>query len=170
MTDDATFIPNLAPNHNPVTALLVYLIEKAKPADLRRYRVRDAYIRVGEKGGAQVAIFVQCGGDERGGKDAVLWNRIRQHPLFLSDEDSTIDGYATIFFRIPRAVVWTAERAALRVPLVGTSPEDKQKDAIDIQMGRPVPERTPRGLSDAHVKLTIMGLAASIECWNPADA
>ncbi len=166
MSADDVFIPNLAPNANGLTPMLVQIVERHAPLGLRGMRLRDTFFRVLESGEVRLGVFLAIGGDNRGGRDSASWNRIRNHPLYVSDADSTIDGHATVEFRVPEHIATQARLLATEVPLTSTSPEDKQRDAIDVKMGRPLPDRMSK-LSQNEVRTHIMALACAVESYHP---
>ncbi len=162
-----TFIPNLAPNANPIAPLLIELVERMGGPDLKVYRLRDAWLAV--SGGinvvskAEVCIFVNLGGDLRGGANGALWARIRRHPEFVADVDCTIPEHAIIrvLIRDP-AVDECAFLLQAAVPALGVTAEQKQKDSIGAALGTPAPTY-PARVSPEIVKKALARFAALVE-------
>ncbi len=171
-----TFLSNLAANANPLTPLLVELVERMGGPDLKVYRLRDAWLAfgplplggydLGEKNpmsATEVCIFVNLGGDLRGGANGALWARIRMHPAFIGDADCIVPEHAIIRFSIMDAAVDTCAFHLLKaVPALGVTAEQKQKDSIGVALGTPAPTY-PARIPEDIVKTALARFAALIE-------
>jgi hypothetical protein len=78
--------------------LVLALLEQV-PGDFGRFR--DAWIEKAPDGVLRLVVYTRCGGGNRD-EYAGTWGEIRQHPLYVMDQDDDFDcTYASAFFRFP---------------------------------------------------------------------
>lgn len=203
MSDDAPIIQrpqtpfpqlmNLAANANPLTPVIVELLKRTSQDgfDPAVCRIRDSWLWSGNLTGIDraerdpdfgvqdsvcVTLFLNIGGQYRGGSNAALWFRIRHHPLYLADADSeSIPDHAWVTFCLDKgenmAQVLLAARVLIEnVPAVAVTAEQKLIDQGLRALDRFDPSTYAAKVTHDEVQLMCAGLAAAVMMYKQPEA
>jgi len=86
-------------------------------------RYRDCFVTQGE-----IAVYTRCGGGNRA-EYSEMFERMRQHPLYLRDKDDSFDStYATIWFKLPPQWAHLLDQHDIGEPF---DPSKRWKEALE---------------------------------------